>query len=225
MQLFEKLRIQKNISDEEFDAIYPFELRELSERHWTSVYVSKIAAEFLCSQGPVKVLDIGSGAGKFCFVGASLYPASEFYGVDIRENFIVISNQLKEEHVIPNTSFFQQDVLSMNLIGYDGIYFFNSFQEKIDPTSSIDYTSSVSVEQYIQYTKHIFTELNNLPRGTKLVTYFSEGFCVPNSFRLLETHFKGELKFYLKDLEPHEFNLLLNEHDITEHIDKHTFLS
>ena len=103
-------------------------------------------------------------------------------------------------------------------------YFFNSFQEKIDVSSSIDNTSEVSVEQYITYTKHLFNELNKLPRGTKLVTYFSEGFCVPNSFRLLETHFHGELKFYLKDLEPHEFNLLLNEQDINDHIDKHTFL-
>lgn len=223
--IFEKLRIQKNISDEDFDAIYPFKLRELSERHWTSVYVSKIASEFLCNQGPAKVLDIGSGAGKFCFVGASLYPDSEFYGVDIRENFIHTSNKIKEEYGISNASFFQQDVLTMNLMGYDGIYFFNSFQEKIDLTSSIDHTSKVSVEEYIQYTKHIFTELNKVPKGTKLVTYFSEGFCVPNSFRLLETHFKGELKFYLKDLEAHEYNLLLNEQDISDHIDRHIFLS
>jgi len=223
--IIDKLRIQKNISDEDFDAIYPFEIRELSERHWTSVFVSKTASEFLCSERPVKVLDIGSGAGKFCFVSAALHPTSEFHGIDIRENFIHISNQLKEQYLIPNVSFFQQDVLQMDLSGYDGIYFFNSFQEKIDPTSSIDHTSQVSVEQYIEYTKHIFNELNKVPRGTKLVTYFSEGFCVPNSFRLLATHFDGELKFYLKDLEPHEYNLLLNEQDIADHIDKHTFLS
>jgi Methylase involved in ubiquinone/menaquinone biosynthesis len=222
--IIEKLRIQKNIPDEEFDAIYPFEIRELSERHWTSVYVAKIASNFLCNQRPMKVLDIGSGAGKFCFVGAALHPSSEFHGIDIRENFINLSNHIKDEQRVPNASFFQQDVLEMNLKGYDGIYFFNSFQEKIDVSSSIDNTSEVSVEQYITYTKHLFNELNKLPRGTKLVTYFSEGFCVPNSFRLLETHFHGELKFYLKDLEPHEFNLLLNEQDINDHIDKHTFL-
>ncbi len=221
----DRLRIQKNIPDEEFDAIYPFEIRELSERHWTSVFVAKTASDFLCNQRPVKILDIGSGAGKFCFVGAALHPSSQFYGVDIRENFVDLSNELKEKYNVSNSSFFQQDVLKMNLLGYDGIYFFNSFQEKIDYTCAIDDSSSVSTEQYIAYTKHIFTELNKVPAGTKLVTYFSEGFCVPNSFRLLATHFDGELKFYLKDLEPHEFNLLLNEQDISEHIDRHTFLS
>lgn len=220
-----QLRIQKNISDEDFDVIYPFEIRELSDRHWTSVYVAKVAADFLCNQRPVKVLDIGSGVGKFCFVGAALHPDSEFHGIDIRENFINLSDQLKEQHQLTNASFFLQDVMEMNLTGYHGIYFFNSFQEKIDPTSAIDHNSEVSVEQYIQYTNHIFNELNKVPAGTKLVTYFSEDFCVPNSFKLLQTHFNGELKFYLKDLEPHEFNLRLNEQDINDHIDKHTFLS
>lgn len=223
--IIDKLRIHKNIPDEDFDVIYPFEIRELSERHWTSVYVAKVASDFLCNQRSVKVLDIGSGAGKFCFVAAALHPSSEFHGIDIRENLITLSNQLKEEHKVTNASFSQQDILKMDLSGYDGIYFFNSFQEKIDPSSAIDHTSEVSVQQYIEYTKHIFNELNKLPRGTKLVTYFSERFCVPNSFRLLETHFNGELKFYLKDLEPHEYNLLLNEQDISDHIDKHTFLT
>lgn len=223
--IIEKLRIQKNISDEDFDTIYPFEIRELSERHWSSVFVSKVASDFFCNQKSVKVLDIGSGAGKFCFVAAALHPASEFHGIDIRENFIEISNLLKEKHQIPNASFQLQDVLQMNFSGYDGIYFFNSFQEKIDPTSAIDERSEVSIEQYILYTNHLFNELNKVPVGTKLVTYFAEEFCVPDSFRLISTHFKGELKFYLKDMESHEFNTLLNKEDINEHIDKHTFLS
>ena len=124
--ILEKLRIQKIISDDEFDAIFPFEIRELSERHWTSVFVAKISSDYLCNQKPVKVLDIGSGAGKFCFVGATLHPTSEFHGVDIRQNFITISNTLKEQHAIPNVSFFQQDVLQMDFSGYDAIYFFNS---------------------------------------------------------------------------------------------------
>ena len=222
--IIDKLRIQKNMSDEDFDAIYPFEIRELSERHWSSVFVSKIASDFFCNQKSVKVLDIGSGAGKFCFVGAALHPGSEFHGIDIRENFIELSNQLKEKHQISNTSFELQDVLQMNFSGYDGIYFFNSFQEKIDPTSAIDQRSEISIEQYIMYTNHLFNELNKVPIGTKLVTYFAEDFCVPDSFRLISTHFKGELKFYLKDLESHESKTMLNKEDINEHIDKHTFL-
>ncbi|SFX00102.1 methyltransferase domain-containing protein [Cytophaga hutchinsonii] len=223
--IIDQLRIQKNIPDEEFDAIYPFEIRELSERHWTSVFVAKTAADFLCNQRPVKVLDIGSGAGKFCFVGAALHPSSQFHGIDIRENFIQLSNNLKEQYAVANVSFFQQDALEMDLTGYGGIYFFNSFQEKIDPTSVIDHNSKVSVEQYIQYTNHIFNELNKVPAGTKLVTYYSEDFCVPGSFRLLATHFNGELKFYLKEMEPDESDEQLNQQDISEHIDRHTFLS
>src|SRR4051812_41417272 len=100
--VIDQLRIQKNIPDEDFDAIYPFEIRALSERHWTSVFVAKTASDFLCNQGPVKVLDIGSGAGKFCFVSAALHPSSQFHGVDIRENFIQLSNDLKEKYNVAN---------------------------------------------------------------------------------------------------------------------------
>lgn len=223
--ILEQLRIQKNMSDDTFDAIFPFEMRELSERHWTSVYVSKISADYFCNRKPVKVLDIGSGAGKFCFVGATLHPTSEFHGIDIRENFIDISNALKQEHNVPNVFFFHQDVLKIDFSGYDGIYFFNSFQEKIDATSVIDRESEVSIEMYIEYTNHIFNELNKVPVGTKLVTYYSEDFYVPNSFKLISTHINGELKFYLKDLGAEETTAHLNQEDISEHIDKHTFLS
>lgn len=221
----ELLRIQKNISDEAFDAIYPFEIRELSDRHWTSVFVAKMASDFFCNRKPVKVLDIGSGAGKFCFVGAALHPASEFHGIDIRKNFIDISNEIKQAHALTNTVFFQKDVLHTDFMGYDGIYFFNSFQEKIDPTSAIDHKSEVCVEMYIAYTTHIFNELNNVAVGTKLVTYYSEDFYVPSSFRLIATHFNGKLKFYLKDLEPHESDVRFDEEQIAEHIDRHTYLS
>jgi len=223
--ILEQLRIQKNMPDEQFDAIYPFEIRELSSCHWTSVYVAKLSAAYLCNQKSVKVLDIGSGAGKFCLVGATLHPRSEFYGVDIRQNLIDISNSIKKEYVIPNAFFFQQDVLQMNFSGYDGIYFFNSFQEKIDATSIIDRSSEVSVEMYMTYIKHIFNELNNVPIGTKLVTYYSEEFYVPKTFKLISTHIMGELKFYLKDMEWHEIEPKLNQEEINNHIDKHTFLN
>jgi hypothetical protein len=223
--ILEQLRIQKNISDEEFDAIFPFELRELSERHWTSVFVSKIASDYFCNRKPVKILDIGSGAGKFCFVGATLHPASEFHGIDIRQHFVDVSNALKQQHNVTNVSFFHKDVLQMDFSGYDAIYFFNSFQEKIDASSIIDRDSEVSVEMYIAYTNHIFNELNKVPVGTKLVTYYSEDFYVPASFKLLSTHINGELKFYLKDSAAEETNVQLNKEDISEHIDKHIFLS
>jgi SAM-dependent methyltransferase len=199
--ILDQLRIQKNISDEEFDAIFPFEMRELSERHWTSVFVAKISSDYFCNRHPVKVLDIGSGAGKFCFVGATLHPTSQFHGIDIRKHFIDFSNKLKEEYQVHNASFFHKDVLQIDFSGYDAIYFFNSFQEKIDASSIIDRDSAVSVEMYIAYTNHIFNELNKVPIGTKLVTYYSEDFYVPSSFKLLSTHINGELKFYLKDLD------------------------
>jgi hypothetical protein len=217
----DQLRIHKNISDEKFDEIYSFEIRELSERHWTAVFVAKVASDFFCNQKPVKILDIGSGVGKFCFVGAALHPASQFHGVDIRQNFIDISNQIKNTYALYNTVFFQKNVLDINFDGYDGIYFFNSFQEKIDTTSALDYKSEISIEKYIAYTTHILKELNKMPAGTKLATYYSEDFCVPPSFKRIETHFEGKLKFYLKDFHDGDLQAYMDNDRLADHIDKH----
>ncbi len=218
--VLDELRIKKNISNEVFDAIFSPEIKALSDRHWTTVFIAKISADYFCNQKHAKVLDIGSGAGKFCFVGATLHPKSEFHGVDIRQNLIDASNEIKNTYAVNNTTFFQQDVLAMNFIGYDGIYLFNPFQEKIDTSSIIDKDSSVDVEKYITYTSHIYYELHKVAVGTKLVAYFSEDFCIPKSFKLIASHMKGELKFYLKDLEPEDSIKPIDSKALVDHINR-----
>ena len=38
--------------------------------HWTPVHVARRAAQFLVTGPETRVLDVGSGPGKFCLVGA-----------------------------------------------------------------------------------------------------------------------------------------------------------
>jgi predicted RNA methylase len=221
--VLDELRIKKNISNELFDVLFPSEIKGLSDRHWTSVFVAKISADYFCNQKHAKVLDIGSGAGKFCFVGATLHPKSEFHGVDIRKKLVDIANEIKNKYAVSNTHFFQQDVLHMDFNGYDAIYLFNPFQEKIDASSIIDKDSAVDIGQYINYTTHIYNELHNVAVGTKLVTYFCEEFCIPKSFKLIASHMKGELKFYLKDLAPEDAIKPIDNEAMADHIDRLNF--
>lgn len=51
-------------SDTDFNELYPPEIQMLARRHWTSIHIARQAASFLASKDS-KILDIGSGVGKF----------------------------------------------------------------------------------------------------------------------------------------------------------------
>lgn len=212
--IIEKLKLSRIISDEEFDLIYPSNIQSLSTRHWTPVGIAKIVSDFLCCNRQLKILDIGSGVGKFCFVAASLHPRCDFYGVEFRENFIRLSNNIKNTYRIKNVHFFNKDILEMDFTRYNGIYFFNSFQERIDDTAIIDQHGELSYGLYKEYTRHLFFQFQSMPAGTRLATYHTADFYVPASYRLIEKSFDNKLKLYIKS----------NDHKSSfreEKVDKH----
>ena len=77
------------LEDSRFDLVYPREIRELSDRHWTPVEVARKAAVFLVREPGTRVLDIGCGPGKFCIVGA-LATDGRFTGVEQRDRKSVV---------------------------------------------------------------------------------------------------------------------------------------
>jgi SAM-dependent methyltransferase len=196
--IIEKLKYEKIVSDEEFDLIYPSDIKSLSKRHWTPVSIAKIASDFLCYDKDLKILDIGSGVGKFCMVGATLKPQCQFFGIDIRENYIKLSNKLKGSYRIRNVEFLNKDILELSLNYYDCIYFFNSFQERIDNTAYIDNYSELSYDLYKDYTKHIFSQFDSMPIGTRIATYHTADFYIPGNYTMVGKLFDAKLKFYIK---------------------------
>lgn len=216
--IIEKLKLAKIISDLEFDSIYPKEIQALSERHWTPVRIAKIVTDFLCTDTDLKILDIGSGVGKFCLVGASLKPRCEFYGAEFRERFINLSNSLKDTYRIKNVHFLNSDILEMSFNNFNCIYFYNSFQERIDDTANIDTNSELSFSLYKQYSKHLFFQFQTMPLGTKLATYHTADFFIPGSYKLVEKSTDGNLKLYIKSDENLIFNLQFQEDKVNKHI-------
>jgi 2-polyprenyl-3-methyl-5-hydroxy-6-metoxy-1,4-benzoquinol methylase len=67
--VFQLIKLNIDVSDESFNEIYPESIRKFCGRHWTPVAVAKMAAAYLADQPGARILDIGSGAGKFCMVG------------------------------------------------------------------------------------------------------------------------------------------------------------
>ena len=81
------LRNGELVSDEEFDLIYSDFARQLSSCQWTPVAVAFAAARLLVRDRVCKVLDVGSGVGKFCQIAASVAPGT-FVGVEQRARLV-----------------------------------------------------------------------------------------------------------------------------------------
>lgn len=187
------------VQDKEFDRIYPQHIQKLSNMHWTSIEVAKKASIFLAHKPNVKVLDIGSGVGKFCIVGA-LTTEGRFYGVEHRKELADISKQIASEYRIDNLKILHSNITDINFLDYNAFYFFNSFYENIDETRIIDLNVKVSPHRYKEYRDYMYTQLSIAPAGTRLATYYCLYSEIPPGYRIVETHFDDHLVFWVKDV-------------------------
>lgn len=195
--VFEQLKQQKYPSDLKFDAIYPKTYQEHSARHFTPVAIAVKAAKWLASDPEDKILDIGSGVGKFCCIGSSVSGA-QFYGVEKRKTLINLSNKIKRSYQLKNVHFVNKDFTELDFSRFSGIYFFNSFQEQMDETCVLDETSRVSLEAYQLYHEQLRLKLEECKPGTRLVTYYTMKNKIPSSYRFIDANETGLLKFYIK---------------------------
>jgi len=95
--IFKNLQLNIDVEDHFFNTLYPLRIKKLSECHWTPVEVAKLAADYLVDKPNCKVLDIGSGAGKFCLIGAAS-TKGRFYGVEQREGLVKLSQRIAIMH-------------------------------------------------------------------------------------------------------------------------------
>ena len=126
------------LDDTVFDSFLPEKLRKISKIHWTPLAISKKAASFLAPVSGSKILDIGSGVGKFCITAAHFFPDSEFHGVEQREDLHTIALQAQQRSGANNVQFINGNFTQLNLDIYDSIYFYNSFAENLIDVGRID---------------------------------------------------------------------------------------
>jgi hypothetical protein len=150
--------------DAAFDTLYPRHIRELSQMHWTALDVSLEASNFLAAPGD-RILDIGSGVGKFCIAAGVYHPEATFYGVEQREELFHHAQIAKEQVGVPNVEFIHGNLTDLDYDLFDHFYFYNPFYENIEPGSRIDYTVRTSFELYNYYTLFIYEMLNKKPAG------------------------------------------------------------
>lgn len=185
-------------SDNAFDAVYPLPIQQLARRHWTPLEVARLAAEYLAAEKNVKVLDIGSGVGKFCLAAAHYQPNAKYFGIEQRKNLVAEANKAKKQLGIKNVSFSHGNFTKLDLRKYNSIYFYNSFYENIVGPHKIDENLEFSNELFDHYHQHLFEQLERMPDGTRLATYHSTEKEMPPCFLEVFAQIDNLLKFWIK---------------------------
>lgn len=195
------LRLNMPVKDKDFDKIYPEAIRELSDRHFTEVEVAIKAAQFLVTKPKQRILDIGSGVGKFCFV-AGAYADAQFTGVEYRKHFVQLCDNLTIKYRFKNVNFIHSNIKEIDFKNYDSFYFFNSFLEHLDVTAKIDDSVDVNIDNFRKYSEFLELQFENLPIGTRIVSYHAKPNQIPESYKLVSAHFDGLLKCWEKTSNP-----------------------
>jgi Methyltransferase domain len=197
--IFENLKLGLEVTDAEFDEIYPQQIRPLSKRHFTPVAVAKMAAAYLADTPNAKILDIGSGVGKFCMIGAACTEGA-FTGVEQRENLHLLSNSLAKQYELSNIDFIHGNILDVNFKEFDAFYFFNAFFENILVDDSIDDKVELDKGLFFMYSLYVRRELSKMPIGTKLATYYAYSEEIPLNYSVVSTELEGRFKLWEKTL-------------------------
>lgn len=207
------LPINYYLNDDVFDSILPPRQQQLSKIHWTPLQVAKKAASYLAQKPGTKVLDIGSGVGKFCLAAAHYFPNAEFYGIEQRKDLVEIAKNAKNISETSNAYFKHGNFTQINFNDYKSIYFYNSFCENlVDKEVLCDFNNSgdlidmahiddlleYSLSLYNYYSNYLHKVLDNMPSGTRLVTFHGSEIEVPYSYKMVEEHFDKELRFWVR---------------------------
>lgn len=184
-------------SDAEFDQLYREHFQLLSPKHWTPLAIARKAAEFL-AEPDARVLDIGSGTGKFCLAAGYHFPETFFYGVEQRHKLICLAEEAKGFTNLTNVNFIYANITQINFKEFDHFYFYNAFYENISPEDKIDDTIELSESLYTYYTQYLYAALKVMPRGTRLVTFHSLGQEVAPGYHLADVSPDSLLKLWIK---------------------------
>ena len=159
--------------------------------------VARAAARFLVQKQSTRVLDIGSGAGKFCLIGAAL-TNGHFTGVEQRTHLHTLSQKLRAHYQLSGVEFICSNITRIDFRNFDAFYFFNAFFENIQQDDRLDALLPLDRTLYDRYSSYVYQQLDTLPAGTRLATFYSYQDEIPDSYMALSADFGGKLIFWEK---------------------------
>jgi len=181
--LAELLRSGTCPSDRAFDRHLPRALRTASSSYWTPLGVAAKAAAWLDEFGVRTVVDIGSGAGKFC-VASALAGHCEFVGLEQRSHLVGTARELaKSFECDDRVSFHHFEFGTAPAPRADAYYLYNPFGENLFCYQDhLDDYVELSEFRYARDVAAARALLESAPIGTYILTYNGFGASVPTSY-------------------------------------------
>lgn len=177
------LRSGTLVDDRLFDDVYPLHIRRASSVHWTPVEVAVRASRLLAAEPGSRLLDIGSGVGKFCIVAAAAVDA-RIRGIEQRPHLVAIAERAAARIGV-SVTFTTGTFAPSDADGVDGFYLFNPFAENVcSSADSIDVTVERSITRFerdIALAEDLFREARV---GARVVTYCGFGGRLPAGYTL-----------------------------------------
>jgi SAM-dependent methyltransferase len=180
------------MNDIQVDSLFPEAAQRASSRYWTPVAVARRSAQILDDLGVRRVLDVGSGPGKFCVVAGARAPQITFVGVEHRAHLVAMASALAAQVRVGNAVFRLDDATRLPWTGFEGVYVFNSFAEnRFAGQDQFDQTVELSRMRYIADVMRVERQLAAAPVGTILLTYYGLGGPIPNVYERVHVEAAG----------------------------------
>lgn len=175
-------RVGMSTTDRAFDELAPPELRHLSQVHWTPIDVAIRAASLLTLASHSRVLDVGSGVGKLCAVGA-LSSDAVWCGVEQHEDLVTAARRLTRALGIAHrTRFVHGDALALDWSDFDAIYLYNPFELPLFPDALTAREHELTYKIQVARVQERLAELRG---GTRVLTLHGFGGVMPSSYELV----------------------------------------
>jgi SAM-dependent methyltransferase len=176
-------------SDACFDVVFPASQRIRSHFHWTPVEVAMRACELVAPSPATRVLDIGSGVGKLCLVGALLESRVRWCGIERDAAQVRVARAAARRLGVEKyVQFIHGDFASIEPTSFDAFYFFNPFGETLLEREQPRSHRWNAFRREIERARELL--LATRP-GTRVVTYHGFGGDMPNCFDLV--HCEGAM--------------------------------
>jgi len=147
------------------------------------------------------VLDVGSGSGSLCVVGALATPGT-FVGIEQRPSMVSLARRRARAAGATRALFLHGDAFSIDWTAYKGLYFFNPFAELEAPAwQRIDDKITFGSARLEACRRSTRARLAKMPEGTRVVVFYDLGLNLPAGYtrRHLEKVGPHPLELWVKD--------------------------